>query len=92
MPKTRFSPEQIVTLLRQIEVAMSSGKSVAIACRDAGISDQSYYRWRKEYGGLDLDQARRMKDLEKENTRLKRLVADLSLEKQVLKDIASGNL
>lgn len=92
MPKKRFSPEQIVTLLRQIEVSMSSGKSVAIACRDAGISDQSYYRWRKEYGGLDLDQARRMKDLEKENTRLKRLVADLSLEKQVLKDIASGNL
>lgn len=70
----------------------SQGKSVAIACREAGISDQSYYRWRKEYGGLDLDQARRMKDLEKENGRLKRLVADLSLEKQVLKDIASGNL
>ena len=92
MPKKRFSAEQIVTVLRQIEVAMAQGKSVAIACRDAGISDQSYYRWRKEYGGLDLDQARRMKDLEKENTRLKRLVADLSLEKQVLKDIASGNL
>ena len=92
MPKKRPSPEQIVTLLRQIEVATSSGKSVAIACREAEISDQSYYRGRKEYGGLDLDQARRMKDLEKENTRLKRLVADLSLEKQVLKDIASGNL
>ena len=92
MPKKRPSPEQIVTLLRQIEVATSSGKSVAIACREAEISDQSYYRWRKEYGGRDLDQARRMKDLEKENGRLKRLVADLSLEKQVLKDIASGNL
>ena len=92
MPKKRFSAEQIVTLLRQIEVAMAQGKSTAIACREAGISDQSYYRWRKEYGGLDLDQARRMKDLEKENARLKRLVADLSLEKQVLKDIASGNL
>ncbi len=92
MSKKRFSPEQIVTLLRQIEVAMTQGKSVAIACRDARISDQSYYRWRKEYGGLDLDQARRMKDLEKENTPLKRLVADLSLEKQLLKDIASGNL
>jgi len=85
MPKKRFSAEQIVTVLRQIEVGMAQGKSVSIACRDAGISDQSYYRWRKEYGGLDLDQARRMKDLEKENTRLKRLVADLSLEKQVLK-------
>ncbi len=81
-------------LLRQIEVSTSQGKSIAIAiaCREAGISDQSYYRWRKEYVGLDLDQARRMKDLEKENGRLKRLVSDLSLEKQVLKDIASGNL
>ena len=92
MPKKRFSAEQIVTLLRQIEVSMAQGKSVGVACREAGISDQSYYRWRKEYGGLDLDQARRMKELEKENARLRRLVADLSLEKQVLKDISSGNL
>jgi transposase-like protein len=92
MPKKRFSPEQIVTLLRQIEVMMAQGKSVPVACREAGISDLSYYRWRKEYGGLDLEQARKMKELEKENTRLKRLVADLSLEKQVLKDISSGNL
>jgi putative transposase len=92
MPKKRPTPEQIVTLLRQIEVATSQGKSVAATCREAGIADQSFYRWRKEYGGLDLDQAGRMKDLEKENIRLKRLVADLSLEKQVLKDIASGNL
>src|ERR1700691_2337070 len=92
MPKKRFSAEQIVVLLRQIEVAIGAGKSTQIASREAGISEQSFYRWRKEYGGLDLDQARRMKDLEKENGRLKRLVADLSLEKQVLKDIASGNL
>ena len=92
MAKKRFRAEQIVTLLRQIEVAMAQGKSISIACREAGISDQSYFRWRKEYGGLDLDQARKMKDLEKENTRLKRLVADLSLEKQILKDISSGNL
>ena len=92
MPKKRLTAEQVVLLLRQIEVSTSQGKSIAIACREAGISDQSYYRWRKEYGGLDLDQARRMKELEKENSRLKRLVADLSLEKQVLKDIASGNL
>ena len=92
MPKKTFSPEQIVTMLRQIGVTMGQGKSAQIACREAGISEQSYYRWRKEYGGLDLDLARRMKDLEKENCRLKRLVADLSLEKQVLKDIASGNL
>jgi putative transposase len=92
MAKKRFSAEQIVILLRQIEVLISQGKSAPLACRDAGISQQSYYRWRKEYGGLELDQARRLKDLEKENARLKRLVADLSLDKQVLKDIASGNL
>ncbi len=71
---------------------MGQGKSVQMACREAGISEQSFYRWRKEYGGLQVEQAKRMKDLEKENSRLKRLVADLSLEKQVLADIASGNL
>ena len=92
MPKKRISAEQIVVLLRQIEVLMSQGKAAPVACREAGISQQSYYRWRKEYGGLELDQAKRMKDLERENVRLKRLVADLSLEKQVLKDVASGNL
>ncbi|MEH2477955.1 putative transposase [Nitrobacteraceae bacterium AZCC 2146] len=92
MPKKRFEAEQIVVLLRQIEVLMSQGKAAPLACREASISQQSYYRWRKEYGGLDLDQAKRMKDLERENARLKRLVADLSLEKQVLKDVASGNL
>ena len=92
MPKKRFSAEQIVVLLRQIEVLMSQGKAAPMACREAGISQQSYYRWRKEYGGLELDQAKRMKELERENVRLKRLVADLSLEKQVLKDVASGNL
>ena len=91
-PKKRFSAEQIVTVLRQIEVLMSQGKAAPVACREAGISQQSYYRWRKEYGGLELDQAIRMKDLERENVRLTRLVADLSLEKQVLKDVASGNL
>ena len=92
MPKKRFSAEQIVVMLRQIEVLMSQGKAAPVACREAGISQQSYYRWRKEYGGLELDQAKRMKDLERETVRLKRLVADLSLEKQVLKDVASGNL
>jgi putative transposase len=92
MARKGFGAEQIVTLLRQIEVALAQGKSIPIACREAGISAQSYYRWRKEYGGLDLDQARRLKDLEKENARLRRLVTDLSLEKQVLKDISSGNL
>ena len=92
MPKRRLSAEQIVVLLRQIEVLMSQGKTAPVACREAGISQQSFYRWRKEYGGLEVDQAKRMKELERENIRLKRLVADLSLEKQVLKDVASGNL
>ena len=92
MPKKRFSAEQIVTLLRQIEVSTAQGKSAPVACRDSGISLQSYYRWRRECDGLEIDQAKRMKDLERENVRLKRLVADLSLEKQVLKDVASGNL
>ena len=90
MPKKRFSAEQIVVVLRQIEVLMSQGKAAPVACREARISQQSYYRWRKEYGGLELDQAKRMKDLERENVRLKRIVADLSLENQILKDVASG--
>jgi len=92
MPRRTFTPEQIVAKLRQIEVLMAAGKAAALASKEADISEQTYYRWRKEYGGLELDQAKRMKDLERENARLKRLVADLSLEKQVLKDIASGNL
>ena len=91
MAKRGLGAEQIVSKLRQIEVLMAQGKSVALACKDAGVSQQSYYRWRKEYGGLEIDQAKRMKDLERENAQLKRLVADLSVEKQVLKDIASGN-
>ena len=92
MPRKRVSAEQIVVLLRQIEVLMSQGKAAPVACREAGISQQSYYRWRKEYGGLEVDQAKRMKELERENVRLKRLVADLSLEKQILKDVTAGNL
>ena len=69
MPKKRFSAEQIVTLLRQIEVLMAQGNPTPVACRDAGISLQSFYRWREEYGGLEIDQAKRMKDLERENER-----------------------
>ena len=88
----KTSAEQVVLKLRQIEVQTAQGKSLALACKDAEISEQSYYRWRKEYGGLQVDQARKMKDLERENARLRRLVADLSLEKQVLADVASGNL
>ena len=92
MARKGFTPEQIVAKLRQIEVHLSQGRSIALACRDAEISEQSYYRWRREYGGLQLEQAKRLKELERENSRLRRLVADLSLEKQVLKDVASGNL
>ena len=72
MPIKKYKPEQIVSLLRQIEVAMANGKATPQACREAGIAEQTYYRWRKEYGGLRLDQAKRMKELEKENLKLKR--------------------
>src|SRR3954468_18225162 len=82
----RFSTEQIVAMLRQIEVQLATGKSLALACKEAGIAEQSYYRWRREYGTLKLEQAKRLKELERENARLRRLVADLSLEKQVLND------
>ena len=91
MGMRRFKPEQIVTVLRQIEVGIGNGKSTPQACKEAEITVQTYYRWRKEYGGLRLDQARRLKELEKENGKLKRLVAELSLEKQILKDVAEGN-
>jgi transposase-like protein len=91
MSTKRYKPEQIVNLLRQIEVAIANGKTTPQACRDAEITVQTYYRWRKEFGGLKLDQAKRLKELEKENGRLKRLVAELSLEKQVLREVAQGN-
>jgi putative transposase len=91
MPMKRYKPEQIVTLLRQIEVEIANGKTTPQACKEARITVQTYYRWRKEFGGLKLDQAKRMKDLERENAKLKRLVAELSLEKQILKDVAEGN-
>ena len=91
MPMKRYKAEQIVTLLRQIEVGIANGKPTPQACKEAQITIQTYYRWRKEYGGLKLNQAKRMKELERENAKLKRLVAELSLEKQILKDVASGN-
>ena len=91
MPMKRYKPEQIVNLLRQIEVEIANGKNTPQACKEAEITQQTYYRWRKEFGGLKLDQAKRMKELERENAKLKRLVAELSLEKQILKDVASGN-
>jgi putative transposase len=80
-----------VNLLRQVEVGVANGKTLPQTCKEAEIVEQTYYRWRKEYGGLKVDQARRLKELEQENAKLKRLVSELSLEKLVLKDIASGN-
>ena len=91
MAGRKHTAEQIIAILRQIEVALGNGKANPQACREASITEQTYYRWRKEYGGLKLDQARRLKELEKENTRLKRVVAELLLEKQILKDVAEGN-
>ena len=91
MPNKRYKPEQIVNLLRKIEVEIANGKTTPQAAREAGITEQTYYRWRKEFGGLKLDQAKRLKELEKENSRLKRLVAELSLEKPVVREVAQGN-
>jgi putative transposase len=91
MPKKTFTPEQIVAKLRQIEVLVSQGKTVPLACQEGGITDQTFYRWRKEYGGLHLEQANKLKDLQKQNAQLRRAIADLTVEKQILKDIAEGN-
>jgi putative transposase len=91
MPIQRYKPEQIVNLLRKIVVEIPNGKTTAQAAREVGITEETYYRWRKEFGGLKLDQAKRLKELEKENSRLKRLVAELSLQKQVMCDVAQGN-
>lgn len=91
MAKKTFTPEQIVGKLRQIEVLIGQGKKVPLACREAGIVEQTFYRWRKEYGGLQIEQARKLKELQKENAQLRRAIADLTVEKQVLKDIAEGN-
>jgi transposase-like protein len=91
MPMKKDKPEQIVTLLRQVEVEIANGKTTPQACKEAQITTQTYYRWRKEFGGLKLDQAKHLKELERENANLKRLVAELSLGKQILKDVAEGS-
>ena len=87
----RRTPEQIIRKLRQAEVLSAQGKTVEQICRELGVSDATYYKWRKDYGGMGMDQAKRLKELEAENARLKRVVADLSLDNQILKDVASGN-
>ena len=91
MPRKGHSPEQVLNKLRQVEVAVAGGKSVGQSVREIGVTDHTYYRWRREYGGLDLDQAKRLKKLEQENARLKRTIADLALDKQILKEAAEGN-
>ena len=83
MPRKGFKPEQIINRLRTAEVELSQGKTVAQVCKKIGVTEQTYYRWRKEYGGMRVDQARKLKELEKENARLKKLVADISLDKPV---------
>ena len=90
MARKRYSPEQIIGYLREAEVLLSKGTTVPQICRKIGITEQTYYRWRKEYGRLSVDQARRLKEMEKENIRLKKLVADLSLDKAILKEVAEG--
>ena len=89
--KKRFKAEEIVMKLREIELIVSKGLDVIQACRQAGVSEQSYYRWRKQYGGMKIDQAKKYKELERENTQLKKLVADLSLDNAMLKEINRGN-
>ena len=91
MARKRFTAEQIIIKLREAEVAQSQGKTVGQVCKQIGVTEQTYYRWRKEYGGLRMDQAKRLKSLEQENARLKKLVADLSLDNQLLKEVSSGN-
>ena len=91
MGKKHFRPEQIILKLREAEVEISKGNSLGSICRKLEVCEQTYYRWRKEYGGIKVEQAKRLKTLETENQRLKKLVADLSLEKDILKDLAAGN-
>ena len=91
MARQRFKPEDIIIKLREIEIHQGKGLDVAAACRQVGITDATYYRWRKEYGGMKIDQAKKYKELEQENTRLKKLVADLSLDNAILKEAATGN-
>ena len=91
MSRKRFSAEQIVNKLREAEVLIAQGQTVGQVCKQIGITDQTYYRWRKEYGGLKTDQAKRLKELERENARLKKLLADAELDKAILREAANPN-
>ena len=91
MPRKRFTTEQIISKLREAEVELSRGKKIPQICKQLGVSEQTYYRWCKEYGGLRMDQAKKLRTLEKENARLKKLVADMALDNDILREAASGN-
>ena len=91
MPTKRHPPEQVINKLREAEVAMAQGSTVGEASRQIGVTQQTFYRWRNEYGGLRIDQVKRLKQLESENTRLKRAIADLTLDNQILKEVSEGN-
>lgn len=90
MGRKRYQPEQIIGYLREAEILLSKGSTIGEVCRKIGITEQTYYRWRRDYGSLSVDQAKRLKEMEKENARLKKLVADLSLDKAILKEVAEG--
>ncbi len=92
MARKRYKPEEIVNKLRQVDVALGAGKTVAEACRVIEVSEHTYYRWRREYGGLKLDQVKRIKELEQENQRLRKAVSELTLDKQILKEVVEGKL
>lgn len=91
MARKKYTAEQIITKLREAEIELAMGQTTPQVCKKLGISDQAYYRWRKEYGGLRVDQAKRLKQLAQENTRLKKLVADLSLDNSILEEVSPGN-
>ena len=91
MAKKGYTPEQIINKLREAEIQLQQGATIAVVSKTIGVSSHTYYRWRKEYGGMKVDQARRLKELEQENSRLKKLVADLSLDNAILKEASRGN-
>ncbi len=91
MPRKRYTPEEIVAKLRQVDVLVSQGQNIADAIRAIGVSEVTYYRWRQEYGGLKTEQVKRLKELETENTRLRRAISDLALDKLILQEAARGN-
>jgi transposase-like protein len=91
MGRQPYKPEQIISKLREAEILLSNGQTIQTAARQIGVTEQTYYRWRKEYGGMKVDQAKRLKDVEKENVRLRKLVADLSLDNAILKEVSRGN-